>query len=798
MAYDGPDRAVRRRLSRRRRRHSQRGGGTLSRVRNALVFLGLASLAAAVFALVSFGYAYESFADELPEIDDYQAAELAQTSVVYDRDGEPVDELHGVQNRYVVDRDEVSPYLRDAVVAIEDNRFYRHEGLDFEAIGRAMVSNLRTLSVREGGSTITQQLIKNTYIDQELRAVPSFQRKINEAALAWQYEDGHSKEEILNQYLNTVYFGENAYGAEAAARTYFDKPAEELTLGEAAMLAGVINLPGTYDPFAFPKSAEKRRNVVLDKMLAQGRISEEQHQEAVSSDLGVTRGETEGSEADDYFLNAVRQEVIREYGDETLYEGGLDIYTTLDPELQEEADGAVDGMVSPEQGDPSASLVSVEPSTGAVRAMVGGSDFDDVQFNLATQAKRQPGSTFKTFVLAEAVQQGISLDTVYESRFLQIPLPESDEVYEVDNYDSIRRGEIDLRKAIAASDNTVFVQLALDLGLEKVVETARAMGVEADLEPYPSTAIGGLGEGVSPLEMASAYSTLANGGVHAEPYLVRKVERPAEGDGEKVREHEKKEERVLSEDEAAAVTQALKGVVEDGTASYYRDLPSEIGRESAGKTGTTDAFIDAWYVGYIPQLTTSVWVGYPNERRSMINIRGYEEINGENFPLDIWSVYMQNVADRYEEQELAEPDEEFLQSLEKDKVGIPPEETEAYKREQEKKRRQEQREREQREKEQREETISGEETTTPDGGSGGGGPAGAANEALQDVLQQIEDAAGDSSPGDQSPGAPASPNGAPPGTQQTSPQSPSQTRPGVSPQRAAPRQNRVPQSQASP
>lgn len=630
-----------------------------------MVALGVASLVVSFGAVASFGYAYNRFAEELPELDDYESIELAQTSVVYDRHGDPVDELYGVQNRYVVQRGEVSPHLRAAVVAIEDTRFYQHEGLDFEAIGRAMVQNIRNFSIQEGGSTITQQLIKNTYIDQELRAVPSFQRKINEAALAWQYEDEYPKREILNQYLNTVYFGENAYGAEAAARTYFDKSADELTLSEAAMLAGIINLPGTYDPFAYPVSAEKRRDVVLDKMLAQGRISEEQHREAVSSELGVTRGDPSETEADDYFLNAVRQEIIREYGQEMLYEGGLDIYTTLDPELQRQADESVEQIVDPDQGDPSASLVSIEPSTGAVRAVVGGSDFEEVQFNLATQAQRQPGSTFKAFVLAEAIQQGISLDTVYESRFLQIPLPESDEVYEVDNYRGIRRGEIDLREATTFSDNTVFVQLALDLGMQQVVDTAKAMGIEADLEPFPSTAIGGLGEGVSPLEMASAYSTLANGGVHAEPYLVEEVSRSSDGREEIMEEHEAREERVLSENEAATVTQALEGI---GSA--------QIGREYAGKTGTTDNFIDAWYVGYVPQLTTSVWVGYPTERRSMVNVGGYEEINGATFPLDIWSTYMQSAVQRYPVESLPEPTEEFLDGLAEDRIGIPPEERE--------------------------------------------------------------------------------------------------------------------------
>ena len=741
--------------------------------------LGVVSLAVSFGAVASFGYAYNRFANELPELGDYQSVELAQTSVVYDRNGEPVDELYGIQNRYVVQRDEVSPYLRDAVVSIEDNRFYQHEGLDFEAIGRAVVSNVRNFSVREGGSTITQQLIKNTYIDQELRAVPSFQRKINEAALAWQYEDEHSKREILNQYLNTVYFGENAYGAEAAARTYFDKSAEELEPGEAAMLAGIINLPGTYDPFAYPGSAQKRRDVVLDQMLSQGRVSDVQHREAVSSDLGVTRGNLEESEADDYFLNAVRQEIIREYGEETLYEGGLDIYTTLDPELQSQADDTVEQVVNPDEGDPSASLVSIEPSTGAVRAMVGGSDFDDVQFNLATQAQRQPGSTFKMFVLAEAIRQGISLDTVYESRFLQVPLPESEEVYEVDNYDSIERGEIDLRRAIADSDNTVFVQLALDLGMPQVIDTAEAMGVEAKLQPYPSTAIGGLGEGVSPIEMASAYSTLANGGVHAEPYLVEEVRRSSEGREVTVEEHEAQEERVLSQNEAATITQALQGVVEEGTASLYRDLPAEIGRESAGKTGTTDAFIDAWYVGYIPQLTTSVWVGYPTERRSMVNIRGYEEINGENFPLDIWSAYMQSVVDRYPEEQLAEPSQSFLNGLDEGRIGIPPDQREDT----------EETGEEEEDENPGDDSSSGsngndsEDNDSNEGDSGGDGSGGDPAEDLQDFLQQVE------SPGSGASGGRTSESGPRP----SSPQRSGRGQPGASP-RPGSQPNAFPQS----
>jgi penicillin-binding protein 1A len=649
-------RVTRRRLSRKRRRQ-QRRGRVYGRIRNLVVLMLAATILALVGLVASFGYTYARVSEDMPELDNYSSTELAQTSIVYDAEGNVVDELYGVQNRFVVDLNEVDPTLQDAVVAIEDHRFYEHRGLDFEAIARAARENIATMSIQEGGSTITQQLVKNTYIAQEQRSIPSFERKFTEGALAWQYEKDHTKEEILEQYLNTVYFGANAYGAEAAARTYFDKSAEDLDLAESAMLAGIINLPGTYDPFNDPESARERRDVVLDMMLKYGQIDQEEHDRAVAREIDVTRGRVEYQNDNEYFLDAVRKELAKEYGDDTVYEGGLKIQTTLDPELQEMANNAVDSVVDPEAGDPSASLVSVDPATGAVRAMVGGSDFDEVKFNLATQAQRQPGSSFKSFVLAEAIRQGISPESIYESKDLRIPLPEgSDEpYYEVSNYGNIVRGPITIEEATAESDNTVYVQLALDLGLDKVVDMAHDMGITSELDPYPATSIGGLRVGVSPLEMASSYSTFANGGEHMEPFLVQKVTREEDGDEVTVEEHRLSGEQALSRDEAAVATQVLRGVVTEGTASQFHELDAEIGRPSAGKTGTTEEFADAWYVGYIPQLSTSVWVGYPGERRSMVNINGLEEINGENYPLDIWSLYMQQAAGEFPVQEFDVP-----------------------------------------------------------------------------------------------------------------------------------------------
>src|ERR687893_1217846 len=296
----------------RRRRRQRKKSKLLQRLRTAFVLLCFVAFLGFIGLFASFGYTYRALGENMPELDDYASTELAQTSVVYDADGKVVDELYGVQNRFVVSLDEIDPTLQDAVVAIEDHRFYEHRGLDFQAIGRAALENLRTLSIREGGSTITQQLIKNTYIAQEQRMIPSFERKFVEASLAWQYEKEHSKEEILEQYLNTVYFGANAYGAEAAAKTYFNKSAEDLTLPESALLAGIINLPGVYDPFIDPKTAKERRNVVLDRMLEYGSITEEEHDEAVKADLVLSWGRVEHENDNEYFLNAVRKELAEE------------------------------------------------------------------------------------------------------------------------------------------------------------------------------------------------------------------------------------------------------------------------------------------------------------------------------------------------------------------------------------------------------------------------------------------------------------------------------------------------------
>jgi penicillin-binding protein 1A len=612
-----------------------------------IAFLMLCALAvlSLVGVFATFSYTYAQVSEEVPELDNYSSAELAQTSVVYDNEGNVVDELYGVQNRYVVPMDEIDDSLEDSVVAIEDHRFYEHRGLDFEAIGRAAKENIENLSIQEGGSTITQQLMKNTYIAQEKRAIPSFQRKFTEASLAWQYEQEHSKKEILEQYLNTVYFGANAYGAEAAAKTYFNKSAEELTLAESAMLAGIINLPGAYDPFNDPASAVARRNVVLDKMLQYGYIDRKQHDEAVAQDLELSRGRVEHENDNEYFLDAVRKELAREYGDEMVYEGGLKIYTTLDPQLQEQASQSVDEILY-DPNDPSAALVSIEPSTGAVKSMVGGSDFEQVKFNLATQGQRQPGSTFKPFVLAEAIEQGISPESRYESQPLSIPMPldAAEPYYEVVNYEDEYRGPITIEEATKYSDNAVYVQLAQDLGIENVVDMAHRLGVKSEIGAYLPTAIGGLRDGVTPLEMASSYATFANQGIRMKPFLVEKVVQEKNGEEVTIEESKLEGERVIPRDVAAKVNEVMTDVGE-----FYGTEDELGGRPVATKTGTSEQYSDAWFVGYTPQIATSVWVGYPGDRIPMVGIRGYEKIDGGAFPMDIWTLYMQRAMQEYPE-----------------------------------------------------------------------------------------------------------------------------------------------------
>lgn len=600
---------------------------TLRALFNLVLILSVSAVAAAVclylFVLEEHGTGLER-----------RYPDLVQDSYVYDANGESIGEFPAGQSRETVGFEGLGEHLPRAVVAIEDRRFYDHFGVDFEGVARAAWTDLRAWEVQEGGSTITEQLMKNLFVPEAERFEVSFWRRFTQSALAFSYERRHTKEEILTAYLNTVYFGDGAYGAEAAAKRYFGKSADELSLPEAAALAGLLHAPSMYvsDASAAGRVTE-RRDQVLRLMREQGMISSAEHAAARDTAVEFAPDPQPDDPVFEPFLERVRREVERELGPRALERGGLRIHTTLEPELQRAAAETSRDVLN-EIEDPSAAIATVEPQSGAIAALAG----EKEGFNLALDARRQPGSSFKPFVLATALKEGISPESTYVSRELNFSY--QDEYYVINNYDYVERGEITITEATAESDNTVFVQLASDLGAGKVARTAEALGITTPVDHYPSTALGGLGVGVSPLDMASAYATFASGGIHREPYAVERVEQVSFGKTEQVYDHRISGRRVMSGNEAAAATGVLRRVVEDGTASMFHDLDEELGKPSAGKTGTTNNFADAWYVGYTPRLSTAVWVGYPEGRRSMVGVHGLEEPNGETLPMDIWSDYM--------------------------------------------------------------------------------------------------------------------------------------------------------------
>ncbi|MGH3085757.1 MAG: transglycosylase domain-containing protein [Rubrobacteraceae bacterium] len=611
------------------KRKSRPPGKLLKALRTLFNLAIILTLTVAMFVVGLYFFVIETRGGEL----EAGYPSLVENSYVYDAEGEEIGRFIARENRRTLSPDDVGRYLPQAVVAIEDRRFENHVGVDFEGLGRAAWTDIRARRVQEGGSTITEQLMKNLFVPEDERYEVSFWRRFVQACLAFSYEANHTKEEILTTYLSTVYFGNGAYGAEVAANRHFGKSADELTLPEAATLAGFLHAPSTYmiaDDGPSRERATDRRDEVLRLMEEQGMISTRERLRAQGAPLDFEPETPPDYSEYEPFLEKVSREVEDALGEDALETGGLRIRTTIDPEMQREAIASIeDTLFLPD--DPSAAVVSVEPQSGAILALAGQAG----GFNLALDSRRQPGSSFKPVVLAAALKENISPESVYVSESLALG-----EKYVINNYGYIERGPISLYDAMAQSDNTVFVKLGMDVGMENVVETAKEMGVESPLEPIPATAIGGAETNVSPLEMASAYSTFAGGGIHREAYAVASITRVGFGESETVFDHQLSAERVMSGNQAAAATDAMRGVVEHGTASNFHDLDEEIGRPSVGKTGTTDDYVDAWYVGYTPRLSTAVWVGYPEGNRSMVGVHGLDEAGGETLPLDLWALYM--------------------------------------------------------------------------------------------------------------------------------------------------------------
>jgi penicillin-binding protein 1A len=542
--------------------------------------------------------------------------------------------LRGSESRILVDTNEIAPIMQQAIVAIEDKRFYEHHGVDLRGIARAVWADVTQKSIVEGGSTITQQLVKNSCVT----TARTISRKLKEAALAWQLEQHWSKLRILTAYLNTIYFGNGAYGIQRAAQTYFNTSAARLTLPEAALLAGIPADPSRYDPVTNPKTTRSRRLEVLQAMLSQGEISGQDLQRAARTPLpkpqDVRLPGIEGPAP--YFVNYVKQQLIEKYGTRRVFGGGLNVQTTINLRLQKLARHAIQSVLTEPNG-PSAALVAVRPTTGEILAMYGGDNFRQSQFNLAVQGERQPGSSFKPFVLATALKEGISPSTTFPSKPVNIFI--GDKYWPVRNYENDYMGSGDLTTATIVSDNSIFAQLTKVVGPANVAKTAHLLGITRHLNPYFAIGLGA--DAVSPLEMARAFSTFANDGRRVDGSMFgnrpRAIARVSNAHDKLIDNNRPVDRPVLSPDQDALLTSILEGVIRSGTGKRAA-LPDRI---AAGKTGTTENYGDAWFVGYTPQLATAVWVGYPNNLKPMLTEYHGQAVAGGTFPAEIWRVFTQ-------------------------------------------------------------------------------------------------------------------------------------------------------------
>jgi penicillin-binding protein 1A len=599
-------------------------------VRTALlvVLLGLLVLAG---LLVAGGFTAEAAFRNSCNLSSLRPVAIGQNTFVYAADGSLLGSIPAERNRQPVAITQISPFMRKATVAIEDRRFYEHGGVDYESIARALWADLRAGRVVEGGSTITQQLVRNLYISREV----TLKRKIKEACLAIKLSRHWSKRRILATYLNQVYYGNHAYGVEAAAQTYFSKHARNLTLDQAALLAGLPQAPSIYDPIHRPADALRRRDEVLKALRDSGAIGPAEYRAAVADrSLHLRPGRLYSRIREPYFFSYVRDQLIAEYGAATVRSGGLRVYTTIDPAFQRAARQAVlDTLYL--KSDPAAAVVSINPANGAIRAMTAVTPGrTGNQFNLVAQARRQSGSTFKTFVLTAAVAEGMNpASTSYVSAPFHYQPSPAYPAWDVSTYSHTYLGPVSVERATLSSDNTVYAQLTLDVGPEKVAAMAHRLGVQTRLPDVPSIGLGAIA--VSPLEMASAYATLAAGGIYSRPMAIRKVVL-ANGRVDKDAGWGKPERRrVISDGVAYTVTKILEENVLGGTG-----VGAYFGRPAAGKTGTTDNHADAWFCGYTPNLETTVWVGYPRAEIPMENVHGIA-VAGGTFPATIWKLFME-------------------------------------------------------------------------------------------------------------------------------------------------------------
>jgi len=562
---------------------------------------------------------------------------VGQNSFVYAANGSELGVIPAERNRTPVSRAQMSPWVPRATVAIEDRRFYGHGGVDPVGILRAVVADVRAGKVVQGGSTITQELVRNLYLSRER----TLKRKLVEACLAIKLSHSWSKDRILTAYLNQVYYGNHSYGVEAAAETYFSKQARDLTLDESALLAGLPQAPSIYDPFRNPAAALARRNEVLNALLVNGDITSAEYQRAkADSGLHLRPGHRFKRIREPFFFGYVEQLLQDEYGSNTVREGGLRVYTTIVPGLQNAATNAIEHTLT-DSNDPSGAVVSIDPRTGAIKAMTAFSPTRrSNQYNFVTSARRQPGSTFKTITLTTAVAKGLD---PFSTSYLSAPLiynPDPSGTCEnkiawcVQTYEHTYAGVESILNATLQSDNTVYARLALDVGPANIVAMARRLGIRTSpLQPFPSITLGS--EVVTPLEMASAYATLAAGGIYSKPMAITKVVLPNGKVDTDAGWGKPQRERVVPDWVAETVTKVLEqnmlyGTGRNAHVSNHTD---------AGKTGTTDNYADAWFCGYTPHLEATVWIGYPQGEIPMLDVHG-SVVSGPTLPAQVWHAFM--------------------------------------------------------------------------------------------------------------------------------------------------------------
>ncbi len=593
---------------------------------------------AGVIAVISVVAYVLSITQSAPSLASLHPIVSGAVSQVFAADGERLGFIQSDQLRTPITGSQMVPDLREATVAIEDQRFYKNDGIDLTAVFRSAVKDLTRGQALQGGSTITMQLVRNLYLGSDTKSI---KQKILEAKFALEYDKEHSKGSILTEYLNSVPYGtvngQTAIGVQAASRIFFNKPASALNLQQAALLAGLPQAPSQYNPFLYPDAARARRNEVLGKMAELHYITKDQAATAEHAPLEVHHGDYYAQRREDFFFEYVREQLVHRYGKATVEQGGLKVYTTVNLSMQRKARNAIANILNQPE-DPAAAIVTINPANGYIEAMAESENYNQSQYNLAADGHRQPGSTFKAIDLADALSRGVDPNsTFYVSHTIAVgQLPGWNVPVETFEKTSLNKS-INLVQATLASDNTVYAQLAADLGEQSITQMAYKLGVTTHLSSYPAEALGGLTLGVTPLEMADVYATLADGGWRNKPIAITKVIFPSGrvdsswGKPQRV--------KVLADGITSEETSILHENVLSGTAGR-----SAINCPTAAKTGTTSELIDAWLDGYTPNYSTVVWMGYPNKRVSMTDVHG-EPQQGGYLPAEIWHDYMAAVTE---------------------------------------------------------------------------------------------------------------------------------------------------------